>query len=81
MPKIMNQAVTAGGSADDIEVAFHEALQTADLEKSVACRSDEEKTVCARTGSEWEAPEIMPQPSSCIHEIGSQPFIIKGKLL
>lgn len=81
MPKIINQAVTAGGSADDIEVAFHEALQTADLEKSVACRSDEEKTVCARTGSEREAPEIMQQHSSCIREIGLQPFMYKGELL
>ncbi len=71
MPKIINQAVTAGGSADDIEVAFHEALQMADLEK----------IVCAHPGSERKAPEIMNLPNSFIHEIDLQPFMHKGKLL
>lgn len=81
MPKIINQPVTAGGSADDIEVAFHGALQTADLEKRVTCWPDEEKIVCAHPGSEREAPEIMDLPTSCNDEIGLQPFMYKGKLL
>ena len=39
-------AATVGGSADDIEAAFYEALQNADLEKLMACWADEDDLVC-----------------------------------
>ncbi|MEO8118642.1 MAG: nuclear transport factor 2 family protein [Rhodoferax sp.] len=50
MPKAKQQAVTVGGSADDIEAAFYEALQTADLEKLMACWADEDEIVCVHPG-------------------------------
>lgn len=39
-----------GGSADDVEAAFYEALQTADIEKLMACWSDEDEVVCVHPG-------------------------------
>jgi len=50
MSKVKQQAVTNGGSADDIEAAFYEALQTADLEKLMACWADEDEIVCVHPG-------------------------------
>ncbi len=50
MPKAKQQLVTDVGSADDIEAAFYEALQTADLEKLVACWADEDEIVCVHPG-------------------------------
>lgn len=38
------------GSADDIEVAFYEALQNADIEKLMACWADEDDIVCVHPG-------------------------------
>jgi len=46
MPKTKKHAATVGGSADDIEAAFYEALQNADLEKLMACWADEDDLVC-----------------------------------
>lgn len=50
MPKARKQAATVGGSADEIEAAFYEALQTADLEKLMACWADEDEIVCVHPG-------------------------------
>ena len=50
MSKAKKQAEALGGSADDIEAAFYEALQTADLEKLIACWADEEEIVCVHPG-------------------------------
>ncbi len=50
MPKTTKQAATLGGSADDIETAFYEALQTADIEKLMACWADEDDIVCVHPG-------------------------------
>jgi ketosteroid isomerase-like protein len=50
MTKIKKQAVTVGESADDIEAAFYEALQTADIEKLMACWADEDEIVCVHPG-------------------------------
>ena len=50
MPKAKKQAATVGGSADDIEAAFYEALQNADLEKLIACWADEDEIVCVHPG-------------------------------
>lgn len=43
-------APAAGGSADDIEAAFYDALQTADIEKLMACWADEDDIVCVHPG-------------------------------
>jgi ketosteroid isomerase-like protein len=44
------QAATLGGSADDIENAFYEALHTADIQKLMGCWADEEDIVCVHPG-------------------------------
>jgi ketosteroid isomerase-like protein len=50
MSKAKKQAATFGGSADDIETAFYEALQAADIEKLMACWADEDEIVCVHPG-------------------------------
>ena len=50
MPKAKLRAATVGGSADDIESAFYEALQKGDLEKLMACWADEDDVVCVHPG-------------------------------
>ncbi len=50
MSKASNQVATVGGLADDIETAFYEALQTADIEKLMACWADEDDVVCVHPG-------------------------------
>ncbi len=50
MPKAKTQAVIAGGSADDIEAAFYEALQTADIDRLMACWADDDEIVCVHPG-------------------------------
>lgn len=50
MPKAKLRAATVGGSADDIESSFYEAMQTGDLDKLMACWSDEDDIVCVHPG-------------------------------
>ena len=50
MTKAKHQAAVVGGTADDIEAAFYEALQSADLEKLMACWADEDEIVCVHPG-------------------------------
>jgi len=50
MPKAKLQAATVGGSADDIEAAFYEALQNGDIDKLMACWADEDDIVCVHPG-------------------------------
>jgi ketosteroid isomerase-like protein len=38
------------GSADDIEAAFYEALQSGDIDKLMACWADEDDIVCVHPG-------------------------------
>lgn len=47
MPKVSK---LAAGSADDIENAFYEALQNADLERLMACWADDDEVVCIHPG-------------------------------
>jgi ketosteroid isomerase-like protein len=49
MPKARQHAAI-GGTPDDIEAAFYEALQNADLEKLMACWADEDDIVCIHPG-------------------------------
>jgi ketosteroid isomerase-like protein len=46
MRKAKLQAATVGGSADEIEAQFYEALQQADIDKLMACWADEDEIVC-----------------------------------
>ncbi len=43
-------AATLGGSADDVEAAFYDALREADIEKLMACWADEDEIVCIHPG-------------------------------
>jgi ketosteroid isomerase-like protein len=44
------RAATLGGTADEVEAAFYEALHTADLPKLMACWAEEEDIVCIHPG-------------------------------
>jgi ketosteroid isomerase-like protein len=44
------RAATVGGSADEIETAFYEALQAGDLERLMACWANEEEIICVHPG-------------------------------
>ena len=50
MRKAKLQAATVGGSADEIEAQFYEALQQADLDKLMACWADEDEIICVHPG-------------------------------
>ncbi|MEO6623496.1 MAG: nuclear transport factor 2 family protein [Burkholderiaceae bacterium] len=50
MAKAKPQAAVMGGSAEDIEAAFYEALQTADIERLMACWADDDEIVCVHPG-------------------------------
>ena len=50
MSKTTKQVASVGGSADEIETAFYEAMQTADLDKLMACWADEDDIVCVHPG-------------------------------
>lgn len=44
------RAAALGGSADDVEAAFYDALQAADVDRLMACWSDDDETVCVHPG-------------------------------
>ena len=50
MPKAKIQAAIMSGTADDIEAAFYEALQTGDIERLMACWADDDDIVCVHPG-------------------------------
>ena len=50
MPRTRYRAAQFGGSADEVEVAFYEALHHGDLEQLMACWADEEDIVCVHPG-------------------------------
>ena len=50
MSKAKKQAAAMGGSADEIEASFYEALQAGDIEKLMACWADEDEIVCVHPG-------------------------------
>ncbi len=50
MPQSRYRAAQAGGSADDVEAAFYEALQSGDIEQLMACWADEDDIVCVHPG-------------------------------
>lgn len=50
MPKANTRGVILAGSAEEIEVAFYEALQSGDIEQLMACWGDEDEIVCVHPG-------------------------------
>jgi ketosteroid isomerase-like protein len=50
MPKSKLQAANLEGDADDIEAAFYDALQNADIHRLMACWADEDDIVCIHPG-------------------------------
>jgi ketosteroid isomerase-like protein len=50
MRKSKLQAASLDGNADDVEAAFYDALQNADIEKLMACWADEDDIVCVHPG-------------------------------
>jgi ketosteroid isomerase-like protein len=50
MRKSKLESVTLGGTADDIEAVFYEALQTGDIDKLMGCWADEDEVVCVHPG-------------------------------
>ena len=50
MKRAKLQAAVVGGSPDDIEHAFYEALHNADIEQLMACWAEEDDIVCVHPG-------------------------------
>ena len=50
MPKSRQRAAVLGGSADEVEAAFYEALQHGDIDALMACWADEDEIVCVHPG-------------------------------
>mgnify|MGYP000350710297 FL=1 len=50
MPKDKLRAAALGGSADDVEMAFYEAMQNGDIERLMACWANEEDIICVHPG-------------------------------
>lgn len=44
------QAATLGGTPDDVEAAFYEAMQSGDIERLMACWADEDDICCIHPG-------------------------------
>ena len=44
------RAATVGGSADDVEAAFYQALQRGDIDALMACWADEDEAFCVHPG-------------------------------
>lgn len=50
MPKAKTAVHLLGGSAIETEAAFYDALQSADIDRLMACWSDDEEIVCVHPG-------------------------------
>jgi len=50
LSKAKLRAATVGGSADETEAAFYEALRKGDIDRLMACWSDDEEVVCVHPG-------------------------------
>jgi ketosteroid isomerase-like protein len=49
-PKTKLRAATVGGTADDVEAAFYEALQRGDIDALMNCWADEDEIFCVHPG-------------------------------
>ena len=50
MPRPKLHSLTFGGSVDELEAAFYEALQQGDLDQLMACWADEDHISCVHPG-------------------------------
>ena len=50
MSKARLRAATVGGKPDEVEAAFYQALQNADITQLMACWADEDDIVCVHPG-------------------------------
>ncbi len=50
MKRAKLQAAIVGGTPDDIEQSFYEALHNADIERLMACWAEEEEIICVHPG-------------------------------
>ncbi|RZL63076.1 MAG: DUF4440 domain-containing protein [Variovorax sp.] len=50
MSKTQLRAAALGGTADEIEAAFYEALQRGDIDALMACWADEDEVFCVHPG-------------------------------
>ena len=50
MPRARSKAATLGGSSDETESAFYEALQRGDIDLLMSCWADEDDIVCVHPG-------------------------------
>ena len=50
MPRARSKAATLGGSSDETESAFYEALQRGDIELLMSCWADDDEIVCVHPG-------------------------------
>ena len=50
MPRARSKAATLGGSSDEIESAFYEALQRGDIDQLMSCWADDDEIVCVHPG-------------------------------
>lgn len=51
MSKAPQKPAAIGGSADETEASFYEALQSGDIERLMACWADEDDVICIHPGS------------------------------
>ena len=51
MPKARTRAAAIGGTADDVEAVFYEALQSGNIERLMGCWADEDEIVCVHPAS------------------------------
>ena len=71
MPKDKLRAAALGGSADDVEMAFYEAMQNGDIERLMACWSDEEDIVCVHPGGPRAHPQRLRKVESLTSAVHS----------
>ena len=50
MKRARLQAATLGGTPDEVEQAFYEALHNADIDQMMACWAEEDEIVCVHPG-------------------------------
>ena len=50
MPRARSKAATQGGSSDETESAFYEALQRGDIDLLMSCWADDDEIVCVHPG-------------------------------
>ena len=79
MSKAKLRAATVGGSADEIEAAFYEALRLGDIDKLMACWADEDDIVCVHPGG----PRIIGANACASHRrlTHNRSFRLRGSLI